>query len=976
MSNVISIVDLMKQQEIAIYDPVAVVQAAFNTMDDLVVNGGTIEFVDPSNPVVFSITNQGVLASTVMEHAADLNRQQYPYMARTMDDLYHHMSDKDYIGRFANPSRVQCTYRCQIDDLMQHMVEVPELNQYKLVIPRNSYLTVDATEFTLLYPIVIRRQQFGKFSVTYDTDQNSPLSDLSTNIIKHKVVRIGGKDYLTFDFELIQCVITTRTDMISRAADTIIRIPLEGNYHHCRVFNNVGAGTSRRRTELSTTHSALVYNARQPTAVIKVEENVVTISIPTIYISSGMLSGEIQADVYTTKGALDMPLGGYAMNEFVFQYRSTFKEEIDRFVAPLELMNTVAVYSAGTTSGGSAAMTFDELFEQVISNGLGDPTLPVADVKLKYALRALGYDVMLYVDNMPTRIYLATRDLPIPKDDNLHSPISSAIETFAFKGSLSEITVGVIENYEAYTITPDALFTISNGIVYLQSDTVISSLTAMQPDKLAAALTDNSYFWTPFYYVIDISNHQLNVRPYHLDKPDILSTSFETENTSTTLTCSTTSYNIQKVKTGYIIDVYTACSDDYLLLDPTELWAQMSFAPTGSNVLASLNGELYGTIEGGQVWRFYINTNYHVDSNHDMVLTNFTMMDTVQRNIPVPLENTFNVIYGVDTNLPPTFKAIDTDRIVGYQHLTPNAHAITHEYMDVRFGYALTHLWTQARSFADIEYQRYLSDVIDVYTADVYEPFPDTGLKIKVVDGVVTYNKTHSAGDPVIIDGEVQYIARAGDYIYDVNGQPMPVADRYMMRNIDILFMEAAFRFADNDLSRTYFDNTVMSIVTWVTQDMVNLGPRMLDETWIRFTPKKTTSTVNVQVDNEIVQISATQALTVHYHLIDEITSTREVRDMEDIERITSEVLSVELAKSVISVDDLQTKLKAAVGNSVLNVQLLGLGGDKNLQLVIMPEASQRLTIGKRVRSRSSGELYVEDDITIVLHSEKDTYDL
>jgi hypothetical protein len=97
---------------------------------------------------------------------------------------------------------------------------------------------------------------------------------------------------------------------------------------------------------------------------------------------------------------------------------------------------------------------------------------------------------------------------------------------------------------------------------------------------------------------------------------------------------------------------------------------------------------------------------------------------------------------------------------------------------------------------------------------------------------------------------------------------------------------------------------------------------------------------------------------------------------VEDIERITSEVLSVELAKSVISVDDLQTKLKAAVGNSVLNVQLLGLGGDKNLQLVIMPEASQRLTIGKRVRSRSSGELYVEDDITIVLHSEKDTYDL
>jgi hypothetical protein len=56
----ISITELMKQQQIAIYDPVAVVQSAFNTFENLSVNGGDIAFVDPSNPVVFAITNQGV----------------------------------------------------------------------------------------------------------------------------------------------------------------------------------------------------------------------------------------------------------------------------------------------------------------------------------------------------------------------------------------------------------------------------------------------------------------------------------------------------------------------------------------------------------------------------------------------------------------------------------------------------------------------------------------------------------------------------------------------------------------------------------------------------------------------------------------------------------------------------------------------------------------------------------------------------
>lgn len=63
----IPITKLVEEQIIAIYDPVAVVQAAFNTFENLDINGGTISFVDPSNPVVFAITNQGVLASTVME---------------------------------------------------------------------------------------------------------------------------------------------------------------------------------------------------------------------------------------------------------------------------------------------------------------------------------------------------------------------------------------------------------------------------------------------------------------------------------------------------------------------------------------------------------------------------------------------------------------------------------------------------------------------------------------------------------------------------------------------------------------------------------------------------------------------------------------------------------------------------------------------------------------------------------------------
>ena len=134
----ISIKELAELAQVAIYDPVSVTEAAFSTMRDLKVNGGSIEFVDPSNPLVLSITNSAVLASTIAEHNADLNRKQYAFFARDLNDLYLHMSDKDFIGRFANPSRIKAFYRAQVDDLIQHMVEVPGLNHSKLVIPRHS----------------------------------------------------------------------------------------------------------------------------------------------------------------------------------------------------------------------------------------------------------------------------------------------------------------------------------------------------------------------------------------------------------------------------------------------------------------------------------------------------------------------------------------------------------------------------------------------------------------------------------------------------------------------------------------------------------------------------------------------------------------------------------------------------------------------------------------------------------------------
>ena len=961
----ITVKELMEMQQAALYDPVAMAEASFATMEGLEINGGDISVVDPSNPVVLSLTNQSILASTIMEHNADLIRKQYPYMARTVDDLYLHMSDKDFVGRFANPSRITAMFRIQVDDLIQRMVPVPEFNCSQLVIPRNSTLTVDGLEFTLLYPIVIKKYDLGKFAITYDTDHNSPLQDLSTNIIKYKITKFKNLEWLTFTFDMLQLKITTANDTLSMTAETRLNVPFPDEYCNCRVFNITTASDgTKKRTELKTAHNSLVYDTSTPTAILSVSNKSLEVYIPAIYTNTGKLNynSTIQIDVYSTRGDIGIGLGGYALSEFVFKLHSTFKEDINGFVSPLTLMNTMQVFSGSMTSGGSRAMTFEELKEKVISGGMGS-NIPISSNRLKYALRDFGYDVILNIDNINTRVFLATKDMPTPKNERLHSPIATAIETFVFGGWMSEINKGIIEHANAYTITPSCLFKINNGQVALVPDTVLNQLDALTPSSLATMLNNNNYYWTPFYYVVDVSNNQLDLRAYHLDEPDILTMSFETENTTTDLKSSTVSYEIKKTTTGYELFIYTECSDAYKKLETDKIWMQLSFLPSGSNVPATVNGTLYGEITDGYAWSFKIETNYNCNADDELILTNFVMFDSSGRYIPVPLEATFNVLHGVNTSLNNSFREIDSERLVNHNALPQNAKALTHEYITVSFGKNLSHLWRQARSFAALQYEVCSDDIPLRYEEDVYEKYPD-GSIFQIINNELHYNIINYKGEIVTIDGEVQYANRKGEPLVQ-HGSPVLSSDRYLNRHIDILLMDAAFRFADADNIKRYLATTMNSIITWSTVDMERISPILLEDSNIYFTPKKTASVVNIQLDNKIVQIEAAQSLTVTYDIIGAYNDVSSIEDPA-IAKTVSEVIANEFASySIISLNALEDKIKRAVGESVLNVSVSGLGGDLDLKLVILNTNAHRLTIAKKVKSRPNGELYIEDDITL-----------
>ena len=102
-------------------DPGSIQKTVLNTLVE--VSNGTIDVVDPTSPFVFCLEASSILTASFMSENEIYNRKQYPLSAQTAEDLYPHMSDKDFFDRFA--------LRC--DDQMMFPQHDSEYRQHAIV---------------------------------------------------------------------------------------------------------------------------------------------------------------------------------------------------------------------------------------------------------------------------------------------------------------------------------------------------------------------------------------------------------------------------------------------------------------------------------------------------------------------------------------------------------------------------------------------------------------------------------------------------------------------------------------------------------------------------------------------------------------------------------------------------------------------------------------------------------------------------
>lgn len=975
-----SVRDVMSQLSTLGYNAAASQRAIFQSWKD--VSNGTIQIVDPSNPVVLTMESACVLVANAMTQNALLNRKQYPVAAQDQEDLYLHMADVDYIGRFATP--VTDTFKMMLPyaELLSKLVLDPTTGIKKVVIPRNTQITVADTVFSIQYPIEIRQLLHGGIQIVYDTSEASPLMTLSDNLIAWELVSDGTLTYLQFDLDVMQMSGATVTQNANASTRFSYQFKYSDQYYYCRMWVQNADNTW---TEMATTHSSQIYDVSTPTGVLQVDEdtNILTVSIPQIYTATGMVKSAVRIDIYTTKGLVNMVLDNYEIANFVVKFQAFDQNDITQFVEPLQSLTAIFAYSTSTLDGGSNGLSFETLRQQVINNSVGPKKTPISNIELQDTLADLGFTVVTNIDNITNRTFLASRTLPQPVKSSLLTAAGSSNATVSFSLETLAALSYVIDNsatQNAMTLTPDALYQDVNGVVSFVSDAEIAMLGALPPDQKALMITNGNYLYTPFHYVLDSSDNGFAVRPYYLDAPVIQTKLFVSDNDKTLLQVNVSSnYEILRTPTGYKIRIQTVSGATFQALKDNQIYVLLSFVPEGEKERAYLVGTLigYDTTGKERVYEFDLSSNMNVDANDCLQLSKFLMFTTEPRLVGSPLTQDFDILFATTAVMDTQWQAAEVDTALANAigvYVPLATVGITHEALRVQFGTALSTLWARARSVISTQlYQTYDADIPATYQADVYQRDPVTGAIFTIVDGQPQYTILHHKGDVVTdTDGNTVILHPKGTLVLDAAGAPIVVNERGMTRQIDFLLIEGVYKFATDSAAKAYRSQMISTLLTWMTGSLAQLNARLLEQSRLYFYPKKTLGQVDVMVGASLkTTIEAGQSLELSLYVSKSVYNNADLRTRLTL--TATQIIALQLTSAQVSRDTIEEALKIAFGNDVVAVDLTGLGSTtQNLPLFTILDDSIRASLRKKLVALTDNSLVLMEDLTVnfIVHDE------
>lgn len=955
------------RSEIPLYafNPALIVQRKMDLLE--AATFGEIDIVDATSPFMHLITSGSIISSGILSEMENINRKMYPNSAQRLQDVLPHMSDKSFADLFALPDESKFALIFSKQELIDNMVAVGDTGIRKIVLPRNTRIKALETYYSFEYPIEIRQMNHDGIQVVWDMDKPAPFSSIESNQIDHYIVKDPDTktELLMFYVTLKQFFIRSLQETINEASETTISATFEDEFCKARVYFE---RATNDWVEINVTHTDKVYPATRPTAIVQVVDKVCTVSIPQIYISAGLLEPgrKVRVDIYQTKGPTSQALGSYDRTNYSMEWLAIDPVDKNIYQSMLPTLNTALAFSEETSYGGRSGLSFEEILDRMVSNAVGDPSLPITPAQVRSTLTTNGYSVIQRMDTLTKRTYLATKALPRPEASELITAANGGIHTLI--SSFNELAKhsGVIDNGSVMTLTPETLYSVNGDSVGIVPDAELSYLGALPRDKFAQAITNGNYYYSPFHYVLDNSNSALACRAYYLDAPSVTLRSFVAENDTTLLQVGIGEVMVDRVDSGFRVQIQTSSSKEWKELEDDEVFVQIAMSPDSSGKLAYLNGVQTGkTKDGERIFEFIMNTTWNVDSSNRLEMTSFQMITQSDQLHKTGLETTFSVLFGTTAQMPSGYRVNENvDSLLGFHLLPEGSSGINHESVRILFGKALENLWSKCRtSIQGNQYETYDIDVPKRYEEDVYQRDPVTGSELSIVNGEVVRVKLHSRGDIVEEDGVVVLQHHKGD-VKMVNGEPVILKNRDTLHIADLLMIEAVYRFADSNPSTTYRQELSTKMVNWITRDLATIQKRTLEETEVFFYPTHATGAINIMYGEGLRStVKAGQSFVIRLFINDQIYRNAAVR--AELERKTVETLEKELAKKVVSVSNISKALEAVYGDDVISFEVPKLAGTQQLSLMTILDEGRSLSLRKVLHLRNDDVLTVKEDVTV-----------
>ncbi len=934
-----------------------------------------VDILDPNNPLVFSIENSIMLAHASITNHEQTLRKVYPIMATTYEELYPHMADKDFIDRFAQPATETFQFMIGADELRNMAMPPDSKDTRRLIIPRDSSITVNGVTFTMQYPIELRVHPHNGIQVIYQTDKLSPIRMLESNVLKYGTKKLplnGGRlvEQLIFEVPMMQYNITSIGDTVNSGSSFKQRYAFTDQFYYARTFvrkNNVWV-------ELETTHAETPINPLKPMVQYKVlEDNRLQVQVPDLYIRNNNISGDIRTDIYTTKGKISLDLSAWKTDEFKFKMADYNNETPESFYSPIRSISNMTVWSSNVCEGGRDELSFLKLRDRVIDNAIGTRVPPASHKQLASENNNYGYDTSLSIDYVTDRKFKISKGMypsTLPEVSTPIGTLNGILETSPEE--LANLS-SVYDNGKRMTLSPDTLYRYENGDIRLM-ELSIPEFKRLDLNTIVNTANNSTLLFTPFHYVLDINNDVIEMRPYYLSKGDVSDKQFHEVNTTLNLDVGIGSYSIEQTSYGYKLLIQTRSGEVYKSLDDSKVHAQMSFTPRGySNDYAYVDGTLLGwnTEEDERIWEFQIHCNYDIDKNDDLIVNNFTLFGGHSTDIPMMLMQRANILFGVTNYNPAGYKASDLDKI--YQSDNSSMKAIIHESLMVNLGHSAHGLWSNARYVTgSMIYRRYEEDVLDYYDVDIKKRNADNTFAYTVDTSsgkpVIVWEYEHRKGDPVMINGVHKVKHKAGTVVYNGN-EPIIDKPRSIRYRLELLTLDAKYRLSERPETVNYLDIVIRSIRESIVNDVPILQTPLYDQSELFFYPKSTMGNIRVlMADGQTCLIDSAQVLNFKAYVTD--AARRDSDLLERIKNIITNVVNEEFTtKRMISTTEIVDNIKQIKRDEnidgLIDINMTLFGDREDQTMFTIYNDTDSVAIAKKLTIEPDSSLSIRNHINI-----------